>query len=139
MLRTIRRVFHTLKGSGRLVGALSLGEFSWRVENMLNRVLDGSREASPAVMALLDAACAALPHMHEALRGGATTIAVDIEAIKTVADRLAAGEEAWLDAASVGVPAVEAAHEIGRASCRERVGQYVYVSGVAVSLKKKKK
>src|SRR3546814_8745078 len=99
MLRTIRRVFHTLKGSGRLVGALSLGEFSWRVENMLNRVLDGSREASPAVMALLDAACAALPHMHEALRGGATTIAVDIEAIKTVADRLAAGEEAWLDAA----------------------------------------
>src|SRR3546814_20448238 len=27
--------------------------------------------------------------------------------------------------------------EIGRASCRERVCQYVYISGVAVSLKKK--
>src|SRR3546814_15926810 len=27
--------------------------------------------------------------------------------------------------------------EIGRASCRERVCQYVYLSGVAVSLKKK--
>src|SRR3546814_13800933 len=30
-------------------------------------------------------------------------------------------------------------HEIGRASCRERVGQYVSISGVAGSLKKKKK
>src|SRR5690606_26592451 len=38
-LRPIRRVFHTLKGSGRLVGARALGEFSWKVENMLNRVL----------------------------------------------------------------------------------------------------
>src|SRR3546814_15546302 len=28
--------------------------------------------------------------------------------------------------------------EIGRASCRERVCQYVWISGVAVSLKKKK-
>ncbi|HKN78736.1 MAG TPA: Hpt domain-containing protein, partial [Lysobacter sp.] len=42
-LRPIRRVFHTLKGSGRLVGARTLGEFSWKVENMLNRVLDGTR------------------------------------------------------------------------------------------------
>src|SRR3546814_18572729 len=29
-------------------------------------------------------------------------------------------------------------HPIGRASCRERVSQYVYLSVVAVSLKKKK-
>src|SRR3546814_2331234 len=29
--------------------------------------------------------------------------------------------------------------EIGRASCRERVGQYVEISGVAVAIKKKKK
>src|SRR5690606_8983997 len=40
-LRPIRRVLHTLKGSGRLVGARMLGEFSWKIENMLNRVLDG--------------------------------------------------------------------------------------------------
>src|SRR5262249_44157417 len=41
-LTSIRRSFHTLKGSGRLVGAAVLGEFAWRVENMLNRVLDGT-------------------------------------------------------------------------------------------------
>src|SRR3546814_17754662 len=29
--------------------------------------------------------------------------------------------------------------QIGRASCRERGGPYVYISGVSVSLKKKKK
>ncbi|HET9836149.1 MAG TPA: Hpt domain-containing protein, partial [Rhodanobacteraceae bacterium] len=34
-LKSVRRSFHTLKGSGRLVGALALGEFSWKVENML--------------------------------------------------------------------------------------------------------
>ncbi|PKM08552.1 MAG: hybrid sensor histidine kinase/response regulator [Gammaproteobacteria bacterium HGW-Gammaproteobacteria-4] len=114
VLRSIRRVFHTLKGSGRLVGAMSLGEFSWRVENMLNRVLEGSREASPAVMAILDAACQALPHMHEALRTGAASVAIDIEAIKSVADRIAAGEEAWLQApegdVQAAAPAGIAAH-----------------------------
>src|SRR3546814_17185267 len=56
--------------------------------------------------------------------------------------------------ASNGVPAVRilltnfsmggtdmkiAGKEIGRATCRERVCQYVSISGVAVSLKKKKK
>src|SRR3546814_19954346 len=40
---------------------------------------------------------------------------------------------------SVGnIPRAWAAAEIGRASCRERVCQYVYISVVAVSLKKKR-
>src|SRR3546814_6500768 len=81
-----------------MVGALARGYFSWRVENMRTWVLEGSREAAAAVMAILDAACQALPHMHEALRSGAASVAIDIEAIKSVADRIAAGEEAWLQA-----------------------------------------
>jgi len=68
-LRPIRRVFHTLKGSGRLVGASLLGEFAWKVENMLNRVLDGSRPATPAVVALLQQATDTLPQLNAALRG----------------------------------------------------------------------
>src|SRR3546814_16195491 len=70
-LRPIRRVFHTLKGSGRLVGARALGEFSWKVENMLNRVLDGTREASQAVVAMVDQAFYTLPQLLAALRGPA--------------------------------------------------------------------
>lgn len=41
-LKEIRRGFHTLKGSGRMVGALQFGETAWAVENLLNRVLDGT-------------------------------------------------------------------------------------------------
>src|SRR3546814_19579940 len=70
--RPIRRVFHTLTGSGRLVGARALGEFSWKVENMLNRVLAGTREASPAVVAMVDPAFYTLPQQLAALRGPPT-------------------------------------------------------------------
>ncbi|HEY1070749.1 MAG TPA: Hpt domain-containing protein [Thermomonas sp.] len=99
-LRPIRRVFHTLKGSGRLVGAKVLGEFAWHVENMLNRVLDGSRPASAAVVAYVGHARGVLPQLHAALRGeGAIT--VDIPAMEAVADRLAAGEDVLLAAPPV--------------------------------------
>ena len=69
LLRPIRRVFHTLKGSGRLVGARRLGEFSWAIESMLNRVLDGTRPASPAVVAMVDQAFYTLPELQAVLRG----------------------------------------------------------------------
>lgn len=46
-LKDIRRGFHTLKGSGRMVGAFQMGETAWAVENMLNRVLDGTLEVTP--------------------------------------------------------------------------------------------
>ncbi|MGH8136205.1 MAG: Hpt domain-containing protein, partial [Steroidobacteraceae bacterium] len=34
-LARVRRVFHTLKGSGRMVGAARIGDFAWSVENLL--------------------------------------------------------------------------------------------------------
>jgi len=101
-LKGIRRVFHTLKGSGRLVGALTLGEFAWRVENMLNRVLDHTIAPTPAVTALIEVAHGVLPEIHAALRGE-RSVRTDLEAIKDVADRLAAGEQAYY------VPAAPAA------------------------------
>ena len=39
-LRNIRRAFHTIKGSGRLVGAIKIGEFAWDYEQLLNRIID---------------------------------------------------------------------------------------------------
>ncbi len=42
LLIDVRRGFHTLKGSGRMVGAMELGELAWAIENMMNRVLDNS-------------------------------------------------------------------------------------------------
>nr|WP_279363239.1 Hpt domain-containing protein [Xanthomonas sacchari] len=93
-LRPIRRVFHTLKGSGRLVGARVLGEFSWKIESMLNRVLDGSRPASPAVVAMVEQAYAVLPQLNAALRGDGA-VQADLDAIQAVAERIAAGEDAF--------------------------------------------
>lgn len=39
-LAEVRRAFHTLKGSGRMVRALVVGELAWAIENMLNRVIE---------------------------------------------------------------------------------------------------
>ncbi|MEJ1096945.1 MULTISPECIES: Hpt domain-containing protein [unclassified Pseudoxanthomonas] len=105
-LRPIRRVFHTLKGSGRLVGAKVLGEFSWKVENMLNRVLDRTRPPSHAVAALLELACEALPELYAALRGQGT-ITADLAGLQDLADRLAAGEEVYYSATPAASRTVE--------------------------------
>ncbi|MBA0364188.1 Hpt domain-containing protein, partial [Stenotrophomonas maltophilia] len=113
-LRPIRRIFHTLKGSGRLVGARTLGEFAWKIEGMLNRVLDGSRPASPAVLAMVDNAHAALPQLNAALRHG-QRISVDLQAMQAIADRVGAGEETYYVPLPVAVapatPVVEAGSE----------------------------
>ena len=89
-LTPIRRAFHTLKGSGRLVGAGVLGEFSWKIENMLNRVLDSTIEASPAVVALVEHAVAALPQLLAALRDEGLPTA-PLSRIMDLADQLSDG------------------------------------------------
>lgn len=113
-LRPIRRIFHTLKGSGRLVGARTLGEFAWKIEGMLNRVLDGSRPATPAVLAMVDNAHAALPQLNAALRHG-QRISVDLQAMQAIADRVGAGEETFYVplqvAATAAVPPAESEGE----------------------------
>ncbi|WP_188149481.1 Hpt domain-containing protein [Teredinibacter waterburyi] len=47
-LVVVRRAFHTLKGSGRMVEAADIGELAWSVENMLNRVIDNTVTVDPA-------------------------------------------------------------------------------------------
>ena len=55
-LRTARRQFHTLKGSGRMVGLTELGEHAYDVEKIHNRLLEEERTVSPAVLAMIDVA-----------------------------------------------------------------------------------
>ena len=64
-LTSFRRSFHTLKGSGRLVGAKSIGELAWAVENMLNRVIDETISPSAQMMDLLDQVVRILPELIE--------------------------------------------------------------------------
>ncbi len=52
-LRTARRQFHTLKGSGRMVGLTELGEIAYDVEKIHNRLLEEERGVTPSVLALI--------------------------------------------------------------------------------------
>ena len=55
-LTTVRRGFHTLKGSGRMVGLTELGDLAYNVEKAHNRLLEDDRPATPALLALIDVA-----------------------------------------------------------------------------------
>jgi len=52
----IRRAFHTLKGSGRMVGATRIGELGWAVESLLNRCIEGAMPVNRAVVMLVEQA-----------------------------------------------------------------------------------
>ncbi|VAX00466.1 Signal transduction histidine kinase CheA [hydrothermal vent metagenome] len=69
-LKDLRRSFHTLKGSGRLVGANDVGEFAWAFENMLNRVIDRTIEPSSEMYGILDQARENLPGLLNLFRQG---------------------------------------------------------------------
>ncbi len=55
-LTTLRRAFHTLKGSARMVGLTALGESAWALEQLLNTWLADQREASADLLILCDQA-----------------------------------------------------------------------------------
>ncbi|MBI5613006.1 MAG: Hpt domain-containing protein [Gammaproteobacteria bacterium] len=89
-LQEVRRGFHTLKGSGRMVGALEIAELGWAVENMLNRVREGRIPPAPAIFAVVYQARDVLPSMVEHLQGGAPP-AADVAALRSAANALAEG------------------------------------------------
>ena len=68
-LTRVRRAFHTLKGSGRVVGARRIGDFAWSVENLLNRVIDGTLDRSSGMLATLREAIGTLPALVGELGG----------------------------------------------------------------------
>ncbi|MGS0742086.1 Hpt domain-containing protein [Glaciimonas sp. GG7] len=53
-LVVLRRAFHTLKGSSRMIGMRAFGDAAWSVEEVLNLWLTETRSGTPDVYALLD-------------------------------------------------------------------------------------
>jgi chemosensory pili system protein ChpA (sensor histidine kinase/response regulator) len=92
-LALMRRSFHTLKGSGRMVGARTIAEFGWSIENLLNRIMDKTLSRTPGMMALLRSTVAALPQLVEQLETGRQN-SVPIEALMARAFAYADGREA---------------------------------------------
>ena len=65
---TVRRAFHTLKGSGRMVQAAVIGELAWSIENMLNRVIDQTITLSSQGCDLIDHVISCIPELIEDFR-----------------------------------------------------------------------
>ncbi len=106
-LTTVRRSFHTLKGSGRLIGAALIGEFSWKIESLLNRVIENKIEITDELFLLLDEVLAVLPQLIEQLRGNREPIP-NIYQLMAFADALAEGRALdSLEVKEVGDSAVE--------------------------------
>ncbi len=92
-LARVRRAFHTLKGSGRVVGAARIGDFAWSVENLLNRIIDGTRERSALMLETLRDAIAMLPALVIEFEGRSAPVE-GVAAIMVRADAHAGGQTA---------------------------------------------
>ncbi|HEY0665499.1 MAG TPA: Hpt domain-containing protein [Gallionella sp.] len=112
-LVSIRRGFHTLKGSGRMVGLTDLGEVAWSVESAMNKWLQDKKPASPGLLSMIDKAVHSFVGWVEALgtHGG-----VQIEAGELIAaaKQIEEGQEPSLGETvkPVAAPVVEPVPEI---------------------------
>src|SRR5216683_6648887 len=89
-LTTIRRGFHTLKGSGRMVGLMRLGEAAWAVEQTMNAWVQEERAATPELLQLIGLAHEYFADNVKRLKtGGASG---DERALVAAAERVRRGE-----------------------------------------------
>ncbi len=95
-LATTRRAFHTLKGSGRMVGAQEIGETAWAIEDMFNRLLDKSIEMSDAFVGIVDYMILQIPSLIKSFEKR-QACEVDIASIQNYANLISKGEavEPW--------------------------------------------
>jgi chemosensory pili system protein ChpA (sensor histidine kinase/response regulator) len=69
-LGVVRRAFHTIKGSGRMVGAKLIGEYAWSIERLMNALLEQRVERTEPVVQFLERAVTLLPALIEQLESG---------------------------------------------------------------------
>jgi chemosensory pili system protein ChpA (sensor histidine kinase/response regulator) len=105
-LITLRRSFHTLKGSGRMVGLTELGEAAWEVEQVMNGWLHEVRAATPALLDMLDLAADVFKHWVIQLETGGGTHFDDAELIRRC-KVLGGAEDAEADIVAPPAPTVE--------------------------------
>ena len=74
----IQRSYHTLKGSGRMVGALAVGQFAWTLETLVNRIIDGTVTPHDAIKSMLSDSVSALAQLLEAVKGNPVNSEIDV-------------------------------------------------------------
>jgi len=90
-LATLRRSFHTLKGSGRLVGALQVGDFAQSIEFLLNRLIETQRPPTAEILDCITEAVRVLPDLVESeAEGRAFDIAPHVQLATRLRDCIGA-------------------------------------------------
>lgn len=90
-LQELRRGFHTLKGSGRMVGATAISELGWAIENLLNRLREDEISWSEGVREVIDQALSQLPELIADFAQGRSATPPTCVALCERATALAAG------------------------------------------------
>jgi len=122
LMTDIRRGFHTLKGSGRMVGADELGDFAWHIEEMLNALLEGNIDSIDDVSVIVSLAEAMLPVMKQRLLQQPSDLTlIAIEAVSQQADRVAEGTAPDYAGLSESLPALLATLLPGRTDLEPEV------------------
>ena len=103
-LITIRRGYHTLKGSGRMVGLSDLGEVAWNCEQVFNKWLKDEAPASAGLLGFVEHTSKSFSTWVDALKL-TSTAQVDGTDIVRMAEKLKNGEEPEL--APIAVPEIE--------------------------------
>jgi len=114
-LTTIRRGFHTLKGSGRMVGLTDLGEMAWQCEQVMNKWLKEEKPASPQLLAFIDLARGSFAQWIGELKEQGSA-AIDGAQIVREAEALKSDHEAAAARAATAASAAEAAAAQAQAS-----------------------
>ncbi|MDF1484864.1 Hpt domain-containing protein [Ramlibacter sp. H39-3-26] len=84
---TLRRAFHTLKGSSRMVGLAEFGEAAWALEQVLNAWLAQQKPAYPELLALSQDALQAFGKWADDIGAGNAT-AWQAQGFRTAADAM---------------------------------------------------
>ncbi len=90
----LRRGFHTLKGSGRMIGAMEIGDFSWRFEELLNNLIENKIQHNTSIDHAVRLAVGALGELKARLLTEQSDLnAEGIRGLGDFARQLASGNE----------------------------------------------
>ena len=90
-LTVIRRGFHTLKGSGRMVGLTDLGETAWRLEQLMNGWLGENKPANSDLLNLIGRTRGVFQVWVDALQAD-QSVALPVPALLAAVERVAQGQ-----------------------------------------------
>ena len=107
LLEDISRVFHTLKGNSRMLGAEALGQFAYVLENLVNSALSGSASVDSEFTDLLKQACEATSQLVEQVKDATCKPGMDIDALASEAVRMSHAVAGGISADSGAVDAAE--------------------------------